>query len=475
MKRIVGVIILALLLAVVGVVSLMAGRIERRMGVALEDMAVLDFADPQAEYAVLQQDLQKLPWANASRLQEIRARRAALEYWQGDYGDLVAMAQKPAQDGEPVDPDLQLLAANASYRAAQRGPQDKVTVLQNLDNTIRAYAEALRAGSDRPDAAYNYELAVRMRDELVAGKRKGLPSGPTIDDTSDAAMHGDLGEPPKDMKVEQFQIRIPMDAKDFKSSQEQTAGRGQQRLQTAGDEPSARQGNRGQLLSSTHLRFGEPLYLWLLSAPAPLLCLWFWRIIRRRSEARRYQAVRLVPVRERFGSFGELAFWLCLIAALSLTILALARPQAVTSIVRSPGADIVLLVDGSASMRVTDVGTDRWQRAMAWMRTLTQSLAWDGDRLALATFADIALPQIRLTRDPNTVLFFLDHLDKEPTFKLQDDTSWDTNVEDAIYWGSSWSRPIRRCTARARTRRPSSSSPTVRFGAVTSSVRSRLP
>lgn len=183
------------------------------------------------------------------------------------------------------------------------------------------------------------------------------------------------------------------------------------------------------------LRFAEPLYLWLLIGPAVLLVLWIWRVVRRRSDARRYLAARLVPVRERFGVAGELAFWFFAIGALALTILSLARPQGITSIVRSPGADIVLLMDGSASMRVNDMGTDRWRRAMTWVRTLTQTLAWDGDRVALATFADIAVPQIRLTRDPNTILFFLDHLDKQPTFKLEDDTSWDTNVEDAIYWG----------------------------------------
>jgi Ca-activated chloride channel family protein len=160
-----------------------------------------------------------------------------------------------------------------------------------------------------------------------------------------------------------------------------------------------------------------------------------WRVLRRRADARNYRAARLVPMREHFGVAGELAFWFFAIAALGLTILSLARPQGITSIVRSPGADIVLLMDGSASMRVTDVGTDRWQRAMTWVRTLAQTLPWNGDRMALATFADIAVPQIRLTRDPNTILFFLDHLDKEPTFKLEDDTSWDTNAEDAIYWG----------------------------------------
>ncbi len=111
------------------------------------------------------------------------------------------------------------------------------------------------------------------------------------------------------------------------------------------------------------------------------------------------------------------------------------RPQGITAIVRSPGVDIVLLMDGSTSMRVRDMGTDRWQRAMQWVRTLTKTLSWNGDRMALATFADIAVPQVRLTRDPNTILFFLDHLDDAPTFRLENETSWNTNVEDAIYWG----------------------------------------
>ena len=190
-----------------------------------------------------------------------------------------------------------------------------------------------------------------------------------------------------------------------------------------------------RLIDFASLRFGEPLYLWLLCAPALLFVLWCWRVARRRIDTRRYRAARLVPVNERFSVVGELAFWLALIAALSLTILALSRPRGITAIVRSPGVDIVLLMDGSTLMRVRDMGVDRWRRSMQWVRTLTKTLSWNGDRMALATFADIAVPQVRLTRDPNTILFFLDHLDDEPTFRLENDTSWNTNVEDAIYWG----------------------------------------
>jgi hypothetical protein len=232
MRRSFGIVVIALVFAAMGGVCLLAGRFERRMATAQEDMAVLDFADPQAEYAVLEQDLAKLPWTSRGTLREIKMRRAELQYWQGDYESLVEIAKAPPaleSGSEPGDPELMLLAANASFRAAQHGPQDKATALKNLDGIIRAYAEALRAGSERSDTAFNYELAVKIRAEIANGKRKGMPAETSPEDKSDSNMHGDPGEPPKDMKVEQFQIRIPMDPKDFRNSQEQTAGTGQAR------------------------------------------------------------------------------------------------------------------------------------------------------------------------------------------------------------------------------------------------------
>src|SRR5205085_1502073 len=47
----------------------------------------------------------------------------------------------------------------------------------------------------------------------------------------------------------------------------------------------------------------------------------------------------------------------------------------------------------------------------------------------------VAEPQIRLTRDPNTYFFFLDHLSRESPFRLEDDSTWDTNIELGMYWG----------------------------------------
>src|SRR4051794_4670671 len=183
------------------------------------------------------------------------------------------------------------------------------------------------------------------------------------------------------------------------------------------------------------IRFAAPEYLWLLMAPGVLLIGWCWQLAARRRDSRRFRQHRRLPVRERFPIFGSLIFWLCLILASACVILSLSRPTAAAALVRTAGVDLVILQDGSASMRTTDVPGNRWQRSMRFLRVLGESLAWKDDRMAMALFAHIAAPQVRLTKDPNTFFFFLDHLAQEPPFRLEDDTSWDTNIELGIAWG----------------------------------------
>ena len=188
------------------------------------------------------------------------------------------------------------------------------------------------------------------------------------------------------------------------------------------------------------LRFAAPGFLPLLGVPALLLVIWVWQAWRRRRDILQMRRHRRLPTQrasatEKLPVLGDLAFWLCVIAALAFVIIAIARPVAVASMVRTSGIDLVVLQDASASMRVRDVQQDRWRRSMQFLRTLGESLQWEEDRVALAIFATIAAPQIRLTRDPNTFFFFLDHLQDQPPFRIDDDTTWDTNIERGIYWG----------------------------------------
>ena len=183
------------------------------------------------------------------------------------------------------------------------------------------------------------------------------------------------------------------------------------------------------------LQFGEARFLWLLVVPAFLMLLWGRQFAQRRRDVRRLAATRQVPVRERFPVVGDALFWLCAIAATALLVVALAQPRVVATTVRTSGADLVIVLDGSASMRVADVAADRWQRSVAFLRVLGDRLSWQHDRVALALFAHIAVPQIRLTRDPNTFFFFLDHLTAGPPFRLEDATTWDTNIALGLRWG----------------------------------------
>jgi Ca-activated chloride channel family protein len=183
------------------------------------------------------------------------------------------------------------------------------------------------------------------------------------------------------------------------------------------------------------LRFELPELLWLLLVPSGLLVLWGWQLARRRADARRLTRHRRAALRERFQLFGGLPFWLCVILATASAIVAIARPYARLSLLRTAAIDVVILQDTSASMYVSDVTGNRWQRSMRFVRLLGEALSWQDDRVALAVFAQVAAPQVRLTRDPNTFFFFLDHLETTPLFRLEDDTTWDTNIESGIHWG----------------------------------------
>jgi len=182
-------------------------------------------------------------------------------------------------------------------------------------------------------------------------------------------------------------------------------------------------------------RFEEPALLWLLAIPAALLVLWCWRVARRRGDARRLVAARVLPVRERYNFAGDLMFWLAALVAAALCIVAIAKPQARIGLSRRASADVVILQDASASMYVTDVRPDRWRRSVTFLRTFAEALSWKGDRVALALFAQLSAPQVRLTRDPNSLFFFLDNLGDHSPFALENLTTWDTNIEEGIRWG----------------------------------------
>jgi Ca-activated chloride channel family protein len=108
---------------------------------------------------------------------------------------------------------------------------------------------------------------------------------------------------------------------------------------------------------------------------------------------------------------GERWRWLrlaLLLAGAAGVIVALARPQwgMVREKVEREGADVVLLLDTSASMATADVAPSRFFLARQALLQLISRL--EGDRFALVAFEGEAYPLVPLTLDADALALFLD-------------------------------------------------------------------
>ena len=154
-------------------------------------------------------------------------------------------------------------------------------------------------------------------------------------------------------------------------------------------------------------------WTWLLAVGAGLVALAAWLAVA--AERRRREALA------RFGDPAVLgrgsalpsprttaALWALRVAALALGLVALARPQLgerSADLVRT-GRDVLVLLDLSRSMLVTDAGGTRLAAA--------KRIAWDlaerapGDRVGLVVFGGSAFLQLPLTSDRGALRLFLD-------------------------------------------------------------------
>ena len=205
------------------------------------------------------------------------------------------------------------------------------------------------------------------------------------------------------------------------------------------------------------IRFGDAAYLWLL-APAGACCSCCGAGgcgggagTSRTSCAAASCRCASASVCWATWASGSLRCW-----PPALLIVALSRPQAVVSAVRQGSVDLVILQDASASMYVSDVPPDRWRRSIRFLRMLAESLRWQGDRVALALFAQLAAPQVRLTKDPNSLFFFIDTSARSRRSRSRTRRPGTPTSRKASAGACGSSRRTRSCSARAATRRRSS-------------------
>ena len=132
---------------------------------------------------------------------------------------------------------------------------------------------------------------------------------------------------------------------------------------------------------------------------------------------------RLTPVAPRFRRLSRRSTWLREAAILLLTataggalVFALVRPQAqlTTRIPQYEREDLVIMLDRSASMRAHDVAPSRFSRATQEIRTFLKNKPENIDRVGLVGFAGSSLILSYLTRDLDTVAFYLDWIEGDP-------------------------------------------------------------
>ena len=223
MKSIGSCVVTAGALAVLGAVALAVGRLEHRIARADEALLSLDFVRSATAYDELQPYVayaRYVPWIGDDALRRIRANRAAVRYWDGDYTALLALARDESARGG-TDTELLFVAANAAYRLGQQRAADRAGLLRAIDDARAAYQVVLREGGNHPDAAFNLEYMLFVRDELAKSGRPPTARAPTPDEDGPASaqqtLHGREGAPPPGRSQKEFKVYVPEDRDEQKS------------------------------------------------------------------------------------------------------------------------------------------------------------------------------------------------------------------------------------------------------------------
>ena len=207
MKTIAGLLLIALVLAGVGSVLIGAGRYERDMADAQEFASTERYEEARAHLDDAQRYVEYAGWVprvGATVENDVRTRRAALDYWQRNYDAILPRDSDPVGAVDPSNLELQAMVADAAYRAGQAGASDRLSTLQAYDEAIGAFQAVLKNNTWSEDAAFNYEFLVRARDEFAKGRRK------TASRAEGEGQLGQSGSPAKSGDSRKFEIYVPL-------------------------------------------------------------------------------------------------------------------------------------------------------------------------------------------------------------------------------------------------------------------------
>lgn len=138
----------------------------------------------------------------------------------------------------------------------------------------------------------------------------------------------------------------------------------------------------------------------------------------------------------RYPFLGKMKFWFALTVSLALCVVAWARPflEKGTVSIKRGNAEIVFVVDYSASMFLKDTGWARVDIAGREIaKVLSNGVIRKGDRTAVFVFGKIFSPRIFLTRDTDLFSSEIGKIGRPKVLRSND-----------LYWGSAIGASLRR-------------------------------
>jgi hypothetical protein len=200
-------LVAAAFFVVIGVAALTASRLERALADVQERTSTQQFAQAQESLDAADGYLryaQWLPRIGDETVREVRARQAALQYWQGDFVKVLPAQAEPVAAVDESNVELQLVVANAAFRTGLNGVTERAAAVQALNEAANGYLTVLKNNTWHEEAAYNYEYVIRLRDEIQKGRK------PPFEQPQQGMDLGESGAPSDGTSTKGFQIYVPL-------------------------------------------------------------------------------------------------------------------------------------------------------------------------------------------------------------------------------------------------------------------------
>jgi len=225
-KSVTAYLIAALIFVAVGVVALTASRLERQLADAQERASTQQYALAQESLNAADGYLRYAQWVPSvgdETVREVRARQAALQYWQGEFEKVLPAQAEPVAAVDESNVELQLVVANAAFRNGLKGVTERTAAVQVLNEAANGYLTVLKNNIWHEEAAYNYEYVIRLRDEIQKGRK------PPSEQPQQGMDLGESGAPSDATSTKGFQIYVPLQG-DEKSPEGGDAGKATEKV-----------------------------------------------------------------------------------------------------------------------------------------------------------------------------------------------------------------------------------------------------